>query len=140
MNEKEQKGFQEKLYVYQMLKEQKKLFSEQLSLLKEAIEEDVRTERTIEKQEKKKGKKVMCPLGSECYYISEIKNAEKIIVNVGAGILIEKNLKEAKKFLSSRKTELQINKNNIEKKLEKIERELIKIEPEIQRILQKNED
>lgn len=133
-----QSEFQQKFYMYQVLMEQQKVFSEQLILINQAIEDSMTTEKVIEELKKQKGdgiKNVLAPLGKESFVFAEIKEKDKILVDFGAGVLVKKPLGEAKKILESRRNELERNSKEVTIRLERINSELVKMEPEIQKIL-----
>ena len=124
--------------MYQVLMEQQKVFSEQLILINQAIEDSMTTEKVIEELKKQKGdgiKNVLAPLGKESFVFAEIKEKDKILVDFGAGVLVKKPLGEAKKILESRRNELERNSKEVTIRLERINSELVKMEPEIQKIL-----
>ena len=133
-----QSEFQQKFYMYQVMTEQQKVFTEQLLLINQAIEDSITTEKVIEELEKQKGngvKNVLAPLGKESFVFAEIKEKDKILVDLGAGVLVKKPLEEAKKILESRRNELERNSKEVEIRLERINSELVKMEPEIQKLL-----
>lgn len=62
---------------------------------------------TLEDLEKENSEiSTMVPIGSGSYVYAKLDNLDKIIVNIGAGISIEKPVTEAKEFLQKRKNEL----------------------------------
>lgn len=62
---------------------------------------------TIEELEKEKaGAQTMVPIGSGSFVYAKLEMIDKVVVNIGAGISIEKSVPEAKEILQKRKDEL----------------------------------
>ncbi|UCG95129.1 MAG: prefoldin subunit alpha [archaeon] len=135
MDDKEQAKFQQKLYLYQILVEQQKLFTQQLVAVEQAIEESITTEEVIRDLEKKESKEILASLGKDCFIKVGLKDQGKVIVDLGAGVLANKTLKEALGILESRRKELEKNIGELEKRMENVSRQIEKLEPDMQKIL-----
>lgn len=138
MGENREKEMQEKIYLYQMLAEQQKLFGEQLVMIGQGMEDSLVTERVIKELQNEKGTDIMASLGKECYVRAEIKD-NNVLVDLGAGVLANKSLEEALCIMESRRNELEKNRKEVMKRLEKINSQIAKLEPEIQKILAQRE-
>jgi len=130
--------FQEKFYLYQTLINQRELLNEQLELIDQSVEDTLITENAVEELGKQEGKDILATVGKDTFLFAEIKEKNKLLVELGAGVLAKKSLEEARKILESRRKELEENRKEIAIRLERISLEILKIEPEIKKVLEKD--
>jgi len=80
---------------------------QQISMVSLSAQGCQRAIATIEELEKEKeGAHTMVPIGSGSFVYAKLDMIDKVVVNVGAGISIEKSVPEAKEILQRRKSEL----------------------------------
>ncbi|MGD9779154.1 prefoldin subunit alpha [Methanomethylovorans sp.] len=80
---------------------------QQISMVSLSAQDCQRAITTIEELEKEKaGAQTMVPIGSGSFVYAKLDMIDKVVVNVGAGISIEKSVPEAKEILQRRKNEL----------------------------------
>lgn len=80
---------------------------QQISMVSLSAQDCQRAITTIEELEKEKaGAQTMVPIGSGSFVYAKLDMIDKVVVNVGAGISIEKSVPEAKEILQRRKSEL----------------------------------
>jgi prefoldin alpha subunit len=80
---------------------------QQLNMVSLSAQDCQRAITTIEELEKEKeGAHTMVPIGSGSFVYAKLDMIDKVVVNVGAGISIEKSVPEAKEILQRRKSEL----------------------------------
>lgn len=65
----------------------------------------------------------LLPLGSGMFAKGILSKQEKILVDVGAGAIIEKNIAEAEKILESRENDIKTNITNVQAMLMNLEKE-----------------
>jgi prefoldin alpha subunit len=128
----EEKELQEKILVFRLLESRFENMVKQRDVLASKIVELQITLNTID--EMKTGDDVLFSLGSSAYAKGKLSDKNKIIVEVGAGVVLEKGLDEAKQILSSRANEIQRVLMKIQRELTEISSELERLEPEIQQI------
>jgi len=128
----EEKELQEKILVFRLLESRFENMVKQRDVLASKIVELQTTLNTID--EMKTGDDVLFSLGSSAYAKGKLSDKNKIIVEVGAGVVLEKGLDEAKQILSSRANEIQRVLMKIQRELTEISSELERLEPEIQQI------
>jgi len=79
---------------------QKKILESKMNEVSETIE-------TIDGvKNMKRGADMWASIGSGVFVLTSMKTPDKVIVDVGAGALIEKNIEEAKEFLNKKMDEL----------------------------------
>jgi len=128
----EEKELQEKILVFRLLESRFENMVKQRDVLASKIVELQTTLNTID--EMKTGDDVLFSLGSSAYAKGKLSDKNKIIVEVGAGVVLEKGLDEAKQILSSRANEIQRVLMKIQREITEISSELERLEPEIQQI------
>ncbi|WP_370572748.1 prefoldin subunit alpha [Methanomethylovorans sp.] len=80
---------------------------QQISMVSLSAQDCQRAITTIEELEKEKADaQTMVPIGSGSFVYAKLEMIDKVVVNVGAGISIEKSVAESKEILQRRKDEL----------------------------------
>jgi prefoldin alpha subunit len=116
--ENEKKELQDRILAYRIFESRLNALMRQRELIVNKI---VEINATLESmKEIEKSDEALFSIGSEAYAKGRITDKERIIIEIGANIALEKNMKEAKETLEKRKEEL-------EKSLAQIEEEAIKI-------------
>jgi len=75
-------------------------------------------------------------LGSNAYAKGKIIDTKRILVNIGANVLVEKSLEDAKKFFESRIESLRKVILESQQQLASISARLSKLEPELRKIVE----
>lgn len=101
---------------------------QQRSMVQVSIDECVRALGTIEELETLEGEKeTMIPIGSGSFVHAKLNKIDNVVINIGAGISVEKSVEGAKETLTKRKEELS-------KVLEKMNQSLAQITQRMQAI------
>ncbi|MCL2863153.1 MAG: prefoldin subunit alpha [Methanimicrococcus sp.] len=74
------------------------------------------------------GYESVIPVGSGCFVHAEIRDFSKVIVNVGSGANIEKNVDDALAFLKERKSKLEKMTQDLNESFERIIQNMKRIE------------
>lgn len=86
-----------------------------------ALTELVVASMTLEGLEKEKtDAPLFVPIGGGSYIEAKLGSEDKIVVSIGAGIAVERTLKEAKDTVSSRIAELEKTRNTLEQQLRQV--------------------
>ena len=75
---------------------------------------------SLEGIEKKESNLIFVPIGGGSYVKARLEETDKIVYGVGAGIAIEKTIKEAKEDIASRIAELNKTKTALEQQLNQV--------------------
>ncbi len=78
------------------------------------------------------GQEIMVPIGSGSFIHATLASKEKVVLNVGAGVHIEKDAAEAQEILKVRKAEVQEGSRKLNEVLSKIDQEMQKIQAVMQ--------
>ena len=131
----EEKELQKKVITYRILEARLDSLLKQRDAIIKEIMELRSTIESIEAMEK--ADKLIFSLGSNAYATGKILEKEKIIVEIGAGIALEKNRKEGEKFLKKRIDELNSALKNIEEESVRISQNINLLSSEIQELTKK---
>jgi len=86
-----------------------------------ALTELVVASMTLEGLEKEKtDAPLFVPIGGGSYIEAKLGSEDKIVVSIGAGVAVERTLKEAKDTVSSRIAELEKTRNTLEQQLRQV--------------------
>lgn len=109
----------------------------QMSYIQQAINEYNKSKITIDNiSEKEKNSDVILPIGGGSYIDAKAKNPKKILFDVGAGYIIEKDADDAIKKIDSRIKELEKNMQKIGEIREKTENEATEVYQKAQKLYQ----
>jgi prefoldin alpha subunit len=132
----EEKDLQEKILAHRLIEARiEGLLRERETLIKSLLEigESIKGIEEL----KKKGEDVLFSLGSQTYVPCKIVEKDKIIVEVGANVAIEKSLEEGRKILEKRKEEMEKAIANIESAINQLSSSLKDLSEEIREMIEK---
>jgi prefoldin alpha subunit len=130
MREETNKELQKKILAYRILYSRLEGLVQQRELIAQKILEIQTTIASI--NEVSKGKNVLFSLGSEAHIYGSINEKKKLIVEIGAGIALEKDMKEAKNILEERIKDLGNILKKIDKSIKEVSDAINQLIPEIQ--------
>ncbi len=125
------------LAAYQQYQAQADALMRQISLTQLTTEGLDRALGAVEALEKAEvGQEILVPIGSGSFVHGKLASKEQVVLNVGAGVSIEKTATEAREILKVRKTEVLEGSRKLSEVLAKIDQEMQRI----QAIMQKFEE
>ena len=110
---------QQKYLELQEVSTQLKQLQQQVSNLELQFMEMQKVKESLEDLEKIKGKKeILVPIANGIYKKAEMENNEKVLINIGADLMVEKNFEDTKKLIEEQIKEISkvINEINTELK------------------------
>ena len=135
MSEKEQKA-QEMYMEYQVLDQRIKQLQKQLELIMQQIMEANSTSRSLDEFKGiKEGTEILVPLTSGIFAKASLKDPSELLVNVGAGTVVAKDISSAKKLISSQVEEMQKVQQKMSDDLEKMMENAGQLETELQKMV-----
>jgi len=130
----DEQELQQKYYELQMIEQQLKAFQNQIFKMDEQVVEiRLAMENLEELKSTQKGKEILVPLTQGIFIKSELKDNEKLIVNVGANITVEKTIEETKDLLKKQIGEISKYKEELESTMQGFEKEFAKLAEEIEK-------
>jgi prefoldin alpha subunit len=85
------------------------------------------------------GQEILVPIGSGSFIYGKLASKEKVVLNVGAGVSIEKTAAEAKEALKMRKADVLSGAQKLNEVLAKIDQEMQKIQAIMQQFEESSE-
>ena|SRR3989338_537005 len=126
----------EKKYIQlQMLRQQFNAFVEEKNLLNEKVSELVVTIDALSKLGSiKQGDEIWSSLGSGAFVRSDIKDIEKVLIGIGAGIIVKEEKNNALEILHNRLSELSGIDSEMVAEINKLGSMIAELEPEVQKL------
>src|SRR3989338_1173287 len=135
MSDKEKQA-QEMYMEYQVLDQRIKQLQKQLELIMQQIMEANSTSRSLEEfKGLKEGTEILVPLTSGIFAKASLKDPSELLVNVGAGTVVAKDISSAKKLISSQVEEMQKVQQKMSDDLEKMMENAGQLETELQKMV-----
>jgi prefoldin alpha subunit len=117
------------LAAYQQYQAQAEAIARQLGLTQLTAEGLDRALKAVEAMETaEEGTEMLVPIGSGSFIHAKLASKEKVVLNVGAGVNIEKTPAEAKESLKIRKAEVAEGSKKLNEMLGKIDQEMQRIQ------------
>ncbi|MBI2547637.1 MAG: prefoldin subunit alpha [Candidatus Aenigmarchaeota archaeon] len=125
----DKKEMQEKFMLYRILESKLDALAKQRDLVSNKIIEILSTISSIEEIENNQD--VLFKLGAEAYTFGTVTDKDKILVEIGAGIVVEKPIGEGKESLKKRKNELENTLKEIQINISEISNAMGQLGPEL---------
>jgi prefoldin alpha subunit len=122
------------LAAYQQYQAQADALMRQISLTQltaEGLDRALHAVEALEKAEVEQ--EILVPIGSGSFIHGKLASKEKVVLNVGAGVSIEKTAAEAREILLVRKAEVLEGSRKLNEVLAKIDQEMQKIQAVMQK-------
>jgi|GEM_PF-362423 len=120
-------------YELQVYRDESQILQQQIASLQTTQAEIENSMETL-KNLKEIKEEVLLPIGSGAHLRAKILDNEKILINIGADVIAEKNVEEAKEFLASRSKKIEELKNELQKNLVEISNRVMKLDEEAKKI------
>jgi prefoldin alpha subunit len=114
---------------YQQYQAQAEAIVRQISMTQLTAEGLDRALGAVEAMEKaEEGQDMLVPIGSGSFVHAKLASRENVVLNIGAGVSIEKTVADAKETLKVRKAEVAEGSKKLNEMLSKIDQEMQKIQ------------
>lgn len=120
-------------------KAQADMLNQQVETLKATIADLTIAQETLDAIKGKKSPETLVPIGAGSFLITEIKNTEEVIVGLGSGAAVKKNIDDAKESIEEQKKELDEIMQKMMSDLQKISEIITQKSPEAEALIQKIE-
>ncbi|MBI5061290.1 MAG: prefoldin subunit alpha [Candidatus Aenigmarchaeota archaeon] len=131
----DKKELQRKYLQLQILRQQMTAMLEEKAVVEERINELSSTIDSLKKLHSiKTSEEMWSSLGSGSFVRAEIKDTEKVVIGIGAGIFAKKSAGDAAETLEGRLKELNTVNDEIMAELNKINIQLLALEPEVEKL------
>ena len=121
---------------YKIIEEQIENIISQREIIKQSIEEIKKSIKTIDKiSELKNQNEIWFSIGSDIFLRGNVSEKDRVFVNIGSGIIQEKNIENAKKFLNKKIEKMENTLEKINRSIEIQAKKMEDIEKRIQKLL-----
>lgn len=132
------KDLQEKMLIYRTLESRLETLAKQREIASNKIVEIASTISGIDEIKNNKG--VLFKLGGEAYTHGTVNDKDKILVEIGAGIVLEKSIEDGKGILNKRKEEMETALKEIQSNISQLSGAMAQLGPEINELIQKSQN
>ena len=122
-----------------MYQNQLELLKQQIETVRASIAELASAEESLNEIEGKENMETFVPIGAGSFIIAEIKNTDQVIMGLGAGAAVKKDMGEAKESISSQRKELEQLIEKMSGDVQKLTDYIVKMSPEAEALLRKVE-
>lgn len=135
MEEKEKKA-QEMYMEFQMIDQHIKQLQQQLQAITQQLMEFEATSMSLEDLQKvQPGKEIFVPLSSGIFTKATINDTSELLVNVGANVIVQKDIASTKKLISNQIEEVRKLQKRMMDDLEKMTEKAANIEGQLQALV-----
>lgn len=120
-------------------KAQAEMLNQQVETLKATIADMEIAQETLATIKGKESPETMVPIGAGSFLITEIKNTEEVIVGLGSGAAVKKNIDDARESIEEQKKELENIMQKMVSDLTQISQFIAQKSPEAEALIQKIE-
>ncbi len=114
---------------YQQYQAQAEALVRQISMMQLTVEGLDRALGAVDAMDKaEEGQEMLVPIGTGSFVHAKLASREKVVLNVGAGVSMEKTASEAKETLKARKSEGSEGLKKLNEMLSRIDQEMQKIQ------------
>ncbi len=112
--EEKKKQLQQKYVEHQMMEQQLKQMQQQLEKLESQVQEVERVNESVaELADAKEGDEILVPVSGGIFFKAKVIDANKFLVNVGAGVVVSKNKEDTKVLLNEQTVEINKYKEQV---------------------------
>ncbi len=122
-----------------MYQNQLDVLNQQMETVKASVSVLSSAEETLNSIKGKKGSETFVPIGAGSFIITELKDTDKVIVGLGAGAAVKKDIDGAKEDISSQKKELEELMAKMNGDIQKLTDFIVRKSPEAEALLRKLE-
>jgi prefoldin alpha subunit len=119
-----------------MYQQQAELLQQQMEAMQVTLGELESLENTVTALKEGENLETLVPVGAGSFINAEIKNTNEIIMSVGAGVAITKNIDDAQKTITSQKEEIKEAMGKMSKNIQTLNDMINKITPQAEQLLQ----
>lgn len=112
--------YRRNVYLLQLYQEQIEGIYSQVEMIEKLIDEYNRAIETMKEIAEMEGKEVLMPLGINVFGYAELKDTNKVVVNIGRSVYMEKTINNAIDFFNKKIEELKKSEEKLAKTAEEL--------------------
>ncbi|MCW1296517.1 MAG: prefoldin subunit alpha [Candidatus Parvarchaeota archaeon] len=106
-NKEKEDMLKQRAFEFEVLRERAQTLEDQILNLEMKRNELEIVSGSLDEIKDKKDKEILVPLGSGVFLRGKLLESEKVLINVGANVIVEKSLEEAKNIITSQIEEIE---------------------------------
>jgi len=130
-----QEEIQKKYMEYQMLQQQMKSIEKQMESVDNELAEVQMAINSLNELAEVKESETLVPINSGIYAKARLSKVDNLVVNIGAGVMVEKDVEATKKLLNEQLDEITKVKSKMSAEMEKSMSRFISIENELKKLV-----
>lgn len=136
-SKEKQKEMQSRFMEYQVLEQQMKQIQQQLEKMEQQTAEIEKVKESIaDISPAKKGDEVLVPVSGGIFFRTTMQDSNSFLVNVGSGVVVQKDATGVKDLLNEQSKEMEIYKLHLAAQLEKCTEQYQAIEVELKQLIE----
>jgi len=137
---KMEQELQTKYMQMQMLEQQSKQMQEQIQQIdQQSMELEAVKQSLDELKGVKTGTEILVPISGGLFIKAEMKDSQNVLVNVGAGTTVQKDVGSAKKLIDEQLVEMETVKGQIMENLDKLGEQFGMVQEEMRKLMENQE-
>ena len=132
-----ERTIQERLIFFEGLRKEAEGIQERIEEIQTMKNELDRTIECLEFFDKVESVDTLLNLGGGVFAYADVKENRKVLVDVGAGVIIEKEVKDAIETLKNKKEEMEKTEQKLRDLLNQIASQMMKIQEELEELMKK---
>jgi len=132
-----ERTIQERLIFFEGLRKEAEGIQERIEEIQTMKNELDRTIECLEFFDKVESVDALLNLGGGVFAYADVKENRKVLVDVGAGVIIEKEVKDAIETLKNKKEEMEKTEQKLRDLLNQIASQMMKIQEELEELMKK---
>ena len=132
-----ERTIQERLIYFEGLRKEAEGIQERIQEIQTIKSELDKTIESLEFFEKVESVDALLNLGGGVFAYADVRDNRKVLVDVGAGVIIEKEVKEAIEILKNKKEEMEKTEQKLRELLNQIASQMMKIQEELEELMKK---
>lgn len=126
------------MFIYRTLESRLEALARQRDLVSSKIVEIMSTISSIDEIDKNQ-ENILFKLGGEAYTHGNVTDKNKILVGIGAGIILEKPIEDGKEILNKRKQEMENVLKEIQNNIVQVSSAINQLGPEINELIKRSQ-
>ncbi|MFB6145319.1 MAG: prefoldin subunit alpha [Candidatus Nanohaloarchaea archaeon] len=136
----EGQGQQQAIQQYQQIQQQLQQVQDYIDQVEQSIEQVNETSTAAKDlKDEEVGSEMLVPLGSGVFAVGELKDTEKVVVNVGGDAFEKKEIDQARGILSERIDELKDTREELQGTVDDLQEEMQSIQQHLQQARQQQD-
>ncbi len=133
----DEKQIQQKYMELQIIEQQMKQYQQESLNLQAQLQELVSLEEALKSIESSKNNKILTTLSPGVFAKTELKNNKEILMNIGSGVVVPKDIKEALAITKDQSMKIQAMAHKVEQDLQLFVQHSSHLQQELQQVMSK---